>query len=81
MEAFADGAVMYGVPRQMAYDLVARLPWAPARCCWRPARIPGQVKDNVCSPGGTTIRGIRALEDAGVRSAMIDAVDAASKNA
>ena len=42
---------------------------------------PGALKDNVCSPGGTTIRGIRAMEDAGVRAAMIDAIDAASHNA
>ena len=81
MEAFADGAVMYGVPRQMAYDLVAQTAMGAGKMLLETGTHPGQLKDNVCSPGGTTIRGIRALEDAGVRSAMIDAVDAASKNA
>lgn len=81
MEAFADGAVMYGVPRQMAYDLVAQTAMGAGKMLLETGEHPGRLKDNVCSPGGTTIRGIRALEDGGVRSAIIDAVDAASKNA
>ncbi len=81
MEALADGAVTFGVPRQMAYDLVAQTAMGAGKMLLDTQMHPGQLKDAVCSPGGTTIRGIRALEDAGVRAAMFDALDAAGKNA
>lgn len=80
-EGLADGGVYYGVPRQMAYELVAQMMIGAGTMMLETKMHPGQLKDNICSPGGTTIRGVRALEDAGVRSAMIDAVDAASANA
>ena len=65
----------------MAYELVAQMMIGAGTMMLETKMHPGQLKDNICSPGGTTIRGVRALEDAGVRSAMIDAVDAASANA
>ena len=81
MEALADGAVYHGVPRQMAYDLAAQTVIGAGSMLLETKIHPGQLKDNVCSPGGTTIRGIRAMEDGGVRAALINAVDAASHNA
>lgn len=72
-EGLADGGVYYGVPRQMAYELVAQMMISAGTMMLETKMHPGQLKDNICSPGGTTIRGVRALEDAGVRSAMIDA--------
>ena len=65
----------------MAYDLVAQTAMGAGKMLLDTQMHPGQLKDAVCSPGGTTIRGIRALEDAGVRAAMFDALDAAGKNA
>lgn len=77
----ADGAVYHGVPRQLAYELAAQTVIGAGKMLLESGLHPGALKDNVCSPGGTTIRGIRAMEDAGVRAAMIDAIDAASHNA
>ena len=81
MEGLADGAVYHGVPRQLAYELAAQTVIGAGKMLLESGLHPGALKDNVCSPGGTTIRGIRAMEDAGVRAAMIDAIDAASHNA
>ena len=81
MEGLADGAVYHGVPRQLAYELAAQTVIGAGKMLLESGLHPGALKDNVCSPGGTTIRGIRAMEDAGVRAAMIDAIDATSHNA
>ena len=81
LEALADGGVMAGLPRKQALEYAARMVQGTCAMALASGKHPGALKDNVCSPGGTTIRGIRAMEDAGVRAAMIDAIDAASHNA
>lgn len=77
VEAMGDAGVKNGLPRRMAYELAAAtLIGAGTMVLADPAAHPGTMKDAVCSPGGTTIRGVAALEEAGVRSAFIKAVDA-----
>lgn len=75
MEAFADAAVKHGVPREQAYQVVAETFEGTAVMLKERGLHPGQLKDEVCSPGGTTIRGVAALEEYGARNAVIQAID------
>lgn len=76
IEAFGDAAVKYGLPRQTAYELVSQMLLGAAKLQRDTGRHPAQLKDAVCSPGGSTIRGVTALEAHGLRSACQAAVDA-----
>ena len=76
MEALGDAGVQHGLPRALAYELAAQMTAGTGRLLLRTGDHPGVMKDAVCSPGGTTIVGVAALERGGLRSAVIDAVDA-----
>ncbi len=76
MEALADGAVAAGLPRKLAYELAAQTTLGAAKLMKETGEHPGVLKDMVCSPGGTTIEGIRALELGGVRGSVMQAIEA-----
>lgn len=75
--ALADGAVECGLPRDKAARYAAQTLVGSARLILESEKHPEQLKDEVCSPGGTTIAGVHALENAGFRGAVMDAVKAA----
>lgn len=77
VEALADAGVACGLPRRDAIMLAAQMTLGSAKLILESGKHPGELKDAVCSPGGTTIQGVRALEDCGFRSAVIAAVIAA----
>ena len=76
IEAYGDAAVKYGLKREDAYRLISQMVLGSAKLQLETATHPGILKDNVCSPGGTTIRGVTALEAHGFRNACIKSVDA-----
>lgn len=76
LEALADAGVKYGLPRATAYRLVSQMVKGTGTMQLQTAQHPGVLKDGVCSPGGITIRGVEALENAGMRAAFFAAVNA-----
>jgi pyrroline-5-carboxylate reductase len=79
IEAMADGGVLAGLPRDIATKLAAQTVLGAAKTVLETGIHPAVGKDMVASPAGTTIEGLRVLEEAGVRGAFIDAVEAAAK--
>lgn len=75
IEALADSVVQYGLLRRQAYEMVAQTVLGSAKMVLETGEHPAQLKDNVCSPGGTTIKAVAALEANGFRDALFKATD------
>ncbi|MBO4375951.1 MAG: pyrroline-5-carboxylate reductase, partial [Lachnospiraceae bacterium] len=76
IEAMADGAVKAGLPRDKAYAFAAQTVLGSAKMVLETGKHPAELKDMVCSPGGTTIEAVKVLEERGLRAAIVDAMDA-----
>ena len=79
IEAMADGGVKMGLPRETASMLAAQTVLGAARMVLESGQHPARLKDQVASPGGTTIAGLHRLEQGGLRGVLMDAVEAAAK--
>lgn len=78
IEAMADAVVSLGMPRKQAYAFVAQAVLGSAKMVLETGKHPGELKDMVCSPAGTTIEGVRTLEKLGFRSAVYEALKASA---
>jgi pyrroline-5-carboxylate reductase len=76
IEAMADAAVADGMPRDKAYKFAAQAVAGSARMVLETGKHPGELKDMVCSPAGTTIEAVRVLEEKGFRSSIMEAMKA-----
>ncbi len=81
IEAMADAAVRSGLPRNISYRLAAQSVSGAAKMVLETGKHPGQLKDEVCSPAGTTIEAVSVLEKNGFRYAVMEAMDACTKRA
>lgn len=81
IEAMADAAVLSGIPRGIAYRLASQAVLGSAKMVLESGKHPGELKDMVCSPAGTTIEAISALEKNGFRYAVMDAMNECTKKA
>lgn len=79
IEALADGAVLEGMPRAQAYTFAAQTVLGSAKMVLESGKHPGELKDMVCSPAGTTIAAVRSLEESSFRASVMDAVIAAAE--
>lgn len=79
IEAMADAGVAAGLPRAQAYTFAAQSVLGSAKMVLETGLVPGQLKDQVTSPGGTTIAGLRTLEEGGFRGLVMDGILAAVK--
>ena len=79
IEAMADAAVADGMPRAQAYRFAAQAVMGSAKMVLETGKHPGELKDMVCSPAGTTIEAVRVLEEKGLRSAVIGAMQACTE--
>lgn len=79
VDALADGGVLMGLPRELALKLAAQTMLGSAKTILETGKHPDELKDSVCSPGGTTIEGVRVLENHGMRAAFIAAVKASAE--
>jgi pyrroline-5-carboxylate reductase len=77
--ALADGGVLMGLPRDVSTILAAQTLFGAAKTILETGEQPGKMKDVICSPGGTTIEAVKVLEKGGLRSCLINAVEAATK--
>lgn len=75
IEAMADAVVSAGMPRNQAYTFVSQAVMGSAKMVLETGKHPGELKDMVCSPGGTTIEAVKTLEEKGFRSSVIKAID------
>ncbi len=74
IEAMADAAVLGGMPRKQAYQFAAQAVMGSAKMVLETGMHPGELKDMVCSPGGTTIEAVKVLEEKGFRAAIMEAM-------
>ncbi len=81
IEAMADAGVMGGIPREVAYRLAAQSLLGSAKMVLETKKHPAQLKDMVCSPGGTTIEAVAELEARGFRAAIIEAIKRCNEKA
>lgn len=75
IEAMADGAVAEGMPRKQAYKFAAQAVLGSAKMVLETGKHPGELKDMVCSPGGTTIEAVKVLDETGFRGSIIQAME------
>jgi len=78
IEALSDGGVLMGLPRDVSTKLAAQTLFGAAKTILETDEQPGRMKEIICSPGGTTIEAVKVLEEFGLRSALINAVEAAT---